>query len=326
MTARRQAADSARLRLAACAGFTLLEVLAVVLLTGIVISVAVNFYLNLSNSSLAAMEGTQRARRAALVLDRVARDLEASVLVKKPDGVDPLLHPWLFLAEGDESDLGAQRLKFVSRGRRPRSSTAPESDLEMVAWIAVPGANRDLELRRWSSPALPPGLDRSFPSPDGADLVAAGIADFGVRLEDDKGEWLAHWDSSTLGASSQLPVAAEISVSFFKRPDSDERDGPYARRILLPLRPLDIEKIVSGGVAGGAGSGDQDKDQTGDSSNQASNKDKPQTCVTVGECLSRHPDLNSLIPAELRSVLAGSAGQCASIFAGTGFAPADCLQ
>jgi prepilin-type N-terminal cleavage/methylation domain-containing protein len=306
-------------------GFTLLEVLAVVLLTGIVISVAINFYLNLSNSSLAAMDGAQRARRAALVLDRVARDLEATVLLKKPDNVDPLAHPWLFLAEGDESDLGAQRLKFVSRGRRPRSSSAPESDLEMVAWIAMPGANRDLELRRWSSPALPPGLDRSFPTADGADLVAAGIADFGVRLEDDKGEWVAHWDSSTVSASSQLPVAAEISVSFFKRPDSDERDGPYARRILLPLRPLDLAKQVTGSGATDPNAPDQDKDQTGDSSKQA-NKDKPQNCVTVGECLARHPEINSLLPEDLRAVAAGSGGQCANIFAGTGFVPADCLQ
>jgi prepilin-type N-terminal cleavage/methylation domain-containing protein len=311
----------------AARGFTLIEVLAVMLLTGIVISVAANFYLDLSRASRGALERAQRARRAAVLLDRVAHDLEATVLVRKPDELDPLANPWLFLAEGDESDAGAQRLKFVSRGRHPRSPDLPESDLEMVAWLIEPGAHRDLELRRWSSPALPPGLDRSFPRADDSDLVAGGIADFGVRLEDAKGEWVTRWDSSTIAESSQLPVSAEISVTLFKQPDSDERDGPYVRRVLLPLRPLDLQQQLTGvpSVAGSEQQGEESDEQGNGATKQASQQNKQQSCVTVGQCLSRHPEIGSSLPAQFRTIVNAALGECASTFAGTGFVPGDCL-
>jgi len=307
-------------------GFTLLEVLAVVLLTGVVMSVAINFYLNLSKASLASMEGSQRARRAALLLDRVARDLEATVLVKKPPDMDPLANPWLFLAEGDQTDAGAERLKFVSRGRRPRSASAPESDLEMVTWTLERGANQDLELRRWSSPVLPAGLDRRFPRPEDTDLVAGGVAEFGVRLLDDKGEWVTRWDSSTIAASSELPVAAEIRVSFYLRPDTQELDGPYLRRVLLPLRPLDLQQQLSG--PGAPGSQEQGKDedkQNQDNGGTGKQASKQQSCVTVGECLARHPGLAPADP-QIQAVINGSLGACASDFAGVAPVPSDCLQ
>jgi len=308
-------------------GFTLIEVLAVVLLTGVVISVAINFYLNLSKASLASVEGSQRARRAAVLLDRVARDLEATVLVKKPPDLDPLADPWLFLAEGDETDAGAERLKFVSRGRRPRSESAPESDLELVTWTLERGAHQDLELRRWSSPALPPGLDRRFPPLEDTDLVAGGVAEFGVRLLDDKGEWVTRWDSSTVGDSSELPVAAEIRVSFYAGPDTQERDGPYLRRVLLPLRPLDLQQqlLPPGTVGGQQQSQEEDKqDQdNGGTGKQASSKQ--QGCVTVGECVSRHPGLVPDDP-QIQAVINGSLGACASDFAGVASVPSDCLQ
>jgi type II secretory pathway component PulJ len=313
-------------------GFTLLEVLAVVLLTGVVLTVAINFYLNLSKASLAAMDGSQRARRAAVLLDRVARDLEATVLVKKPAELDPLAHPWLFLAEGDATDAGAERLKFVSRGRHPRSPTAPESDLEVVVWTAERGAHQDLELRRWSSPALPPGLDRSFPTPDETDLVAAGVAEFGVRLMSEKGEWVTTWDSSSLEASGDLPVAAEIRISFYLG-DTNARDGPYVRRVLLPLRPLDLEKLLAVNGPGGPGqsttNGQDSKDQTdngGGSPTQQASQDR-NNCVTVAACLARHPEINpAAFGPEIQAVVNGSMGSCASDFAATGMAPADCLQ
>src|SRR5690606_33441740 len=106
------------------AGFTLLEVTAVVLLTGILVWFTTDFYLDLSRQSRAAVDTARHTRRAVVLLDRIARDLESAVLVRKPGPVDPLLHPWLFLAESDDPSTGAQRLKFSSRGRRPRSPQA----------------------------------------------------------------------------------------------------------------------------------------------------------------------------------------------------------
>ncbi|HSJ96326.1 MAG TPA: prepilin-type N-terminal cleavage/methylation domain-containing protein [Myxococcota bacterium] len=243
-----------------CAGFTLLEVIAVVLLTGILITFTTDFYLDLSRQSRAAVERARNTRRAVVLLDRVARDLESAMLVRKPGPVDPLEHPWLFLAEADDPDLGAQRLKFSSRGRRPRSPQAAESDVEMVAWQLARTDGDDFELLRWSSPRLPAGRDLSFPAIEESDPVARGIASFGVFLTGEAGEPVSRWDSSTMLDSSELPLSAEIQVSFFVDEQGDAIDGPYTRLVTFPLRPIDLEAQLEAAGAGPAGGVDSDGD------------------------------------------------------------------
>jgi len=312
-------------------GFTLIEVLAVVLLTGIVLAVAIDFYRDLAHASQAAVVRAGNARRAAVLLDRVARDLQSAVLVKKPQGTDPLADPWIFLAEADQTDLGADRIKFVSRGRRPRSTESPESDLEMVAWILDRGPDDELELRRWSQPNLPEGLDRSFPPRDDTETVATDLAAFGVRFQADDGSWVSRWDSSTLTNASQLPVAAEISVTLYEDADSDATDGPYLRRVLLPLRPLDLDQQLAAGGAGGQGQearSDEAADADGDGNPDTS--DTTPGCVTVAVCLSRHPEiLNALGNSPVdQAAIQSVSGQCASSFAGAFpiAIPPDCMQ
>ena len=61
------------------AGFSLLEVLAVVLLTSVVIGGALNHYVDLSRASQRAMEHTRGIRRATAVLDRIARRADAVI-------------------------------------------------------------------------------------------------------------------------------------------------------------------------------------------------------------------------------------------------------
>jgi prepilin-type N-terminal cleavage/methylation domain-containing protein len=182
---------------AADAGFTLLEMLFVVLVSGIVLTFAANFYVDLSAASSAALASSVELRRATSVLDRVARDLEGATLVKKPESLDPLEHPWLFLAEGRGSD-GADRLRFQARNHRPRPGAGHESDLvDMAYWLAPSETPGSLDLLRWTS-AQPPQvpLDRNFPRRDdpGVELLASGIALFAVRLQDADGAWQSAWD------------------------------------------------------------------------------------------------------------------------------------
>jgi hypothetical protein len=328
------------------AGFTLLEVIAVVLLTGILIAFTTNFYLDLSAQSRAAVEKARTARRAVVLLDRVARDLESAMLVRKPGPVDPLVHPWLFLAEADDPDRGAQRLKFSSRGRRPRSLQAPESDVEMVAWQLARTDAADFELVRWSSPRLPPTRDLSFPPIEDGDPVARGIASFGVFLIGESGERVARWDSSALVESSELPLAAEIQVTFFADEESDTVVGPFVRRVALPLRPLDIEAMLAAAGADEAGGVDSDGDGVpdaqededgdgvpdGEDEDVAGRDDEGGGGMTAAECLAANPGLQALLdslPPESQAVASSMLGrpvsEVAPLLAGLGFqVPAGC--
>jgi type II secretory pathway pseudopilin PulG len=241
------------------AGFSLLEVLAVVLLTSIVIGVALNHYVNLSRASQRATEHTRGIRRATAVLDRVARDFESTVLVAKEPETDPLDHPWIFLGESRRSDVGADHLKFVTRGHQPRRTAAHESDLEVVAYSLRRGEEGDFELLRWSSPRLPESLDREIPNDEsqGAVLLVGGVGSFGVHFIDDLGGKTSSWDSSQLTESSELPLAVEIEVALLD-PDGDPavEPQPYSRRVILPVRPLEMQELLDPNslVSGGAGS------------------------------------------------------------------------
>lgn len=264
------------------AGFTLIEMLLVVLFTSVVMAFAVNFYLQLSRQSSAAAALTEGGRRTALTLDRIARDLQETVLVVRPEDTDPLAHPWVFLADASRGGEGADRIKFQTRAHRPRSDADHESDLAVVAFWTVPDdEGRALHLLRWSRPRLPESLDQSFPrrDDDGVQVLAKGVASFGVRLLAEDGEWTDSWDSSTLARSNTLPIQAElrlalwdpeiIDTAFEELPESD------VRRVLLPIRPLDLSPPSD------------DDDEDGDDEED----DEDGECVTVNECRQLNPEV-----------------------------------
>lgn len=296
----------------AARGFTLLEMLMVVLFTGVVLTFAASFYIDLSNASAAALAESVDLRRATTVLDRVARDLEAATLVKKPDALDPLEHPWLFLAEGRGSN-GADRLRFQARNHRPRTGSAHESDLvEIAYWLAEAQDGEGFDLLRWSSarPPVPP-LDRNFPRRDdpGVELLASRVALFSVRLQDEDGAWQSAWDSWSPAQSSQLPIAAELQVALLpEQPvEDDSLAAPepelFARPVVFALDPLDLEKAL------GAESGTDEDDDEDDLA-----------CVTVSECVSRNQDVVDGYLAQnpdLQGILASIADQCWKDHAGS---------
>jgi hypothetical protein len=255
----------------------------VVAFTAVLMLFAVNFYLDITRASAVATQQTRDSRRAIALLDRIARDLEAAMLVSKPEELDPLYHPWVFVAEdrvGGGGAEGADHLRFITRSRVLRSSAVHESDFEVVSYALRDTDDRGTELLRWSSPRLPEELDRSFPAADaeGAALFADELASFGVKFLDDEGGWRSEWDSSTLVDSSELPLAAEISVAILPPSDAfgEEEPDVYRRQVLLPVRPLDPEALLA---AGGPEDGDGGGCSTG---------------PTVRECIEANPELAAL--------------------------------
>lgn len=256
-------------------GFTLIEMLAVVVVMALVLIGATTMYRDLLANSTTAADRTTLTRRAVLLLDRIARDLGGAVLIQRPEGLDPLAHPWLFLAESRAGSEGATRLKFDTRAGQPDGPHA--SDLAVVAYWVEAGEADDLVLLRWSSASLPESLDRSFPrsDADGVQVVADGIASFGVKFTDEEGGEASAWDSSTLAKSSQLPLAAEVRLALVDATRPDEEPRVYARRVLLPLRPLDLAKALSG------------DDQADDDDEEDDGSDE--SCVSVGACIEKNP-------------------------------------
>jgi len=304
------------------AGFSLLEMMAVILLVSLVFFVAMDFYRQLTSQAALAADRTRNARRAVSLLDRVARDLEASVLVKKPEGTDPLAHPWLFLGESEPGTSGSGRLKFVTRSPGPRTAGGPDADLSFVAWVTTAAEDGTLELRRWSVPQLPESLDRDFPPVEESLVVARGLASFGVRFLTEDGEWKGGWDSSQLADADALPIAAEIEVALLPSGvEATDAAAPaeaelYTRRVLLPVRPLDLKELVTGKESEDTTAKDEDGD--GEPDEEETADDETQGCVTVRQCLARNPQAaEAAAGLGLQDVLEAVGDQCFSTIAGS---------
>jgi len=280
---------SARRPTRALSGFTLIEVLAVLLVTALLLGTMINFYLNLTRQAAHASENVREVRRASALLDRIAVDLEHTMLVKKPADQDALSSPWLFLAESRFSQTGPEpgsdQIKFIRR-EIPRASDGPASDVAMVAYTlerSEDGPN--FVLRRWSRSDLPEGLEHDFPRSDdpASFVVADDLTHFALRFLDEGGQWHDRWDSTQVVDSADLPLAVEIEVALAP-PDSraDEAQElepiPYTRMVELPLRPLDLEamlkKVEETQTAG------QQPGAEGSGSATAANRGR-----TLGECI-----------------------------------------
>ena len=273
-------------------GFTLIEVLAATLLTSIVISAAVAFFITLTDATTVATDRTREGRHAVAVLDRIARDLESSFLLVKPPDRDPIEHPWLFLAEDRYASGGADRLKFVTYSPSALRGDRPSTSLSVVAYWLRRAEDDRYELLRWSSPGLPEQLERDFPSDeDNAMVLAEGLTRFSVRFLDEDGQWASEWDSSTVLRSSDLPVAAEVRIALSDESEdadlfSADAKGVYSRGVMLPVRPIDLTARLEEG----APEAGRDEDAEGADSD----------CVTVSACIEAHshlvdPDLLPLI-------------------------------
>ena len=254
--------------------FTLLEVMAVVALIGFVFFVALNFYTDLAHASTRASNHTHGIRRASAILDRVARDIEGTMLLVKPPEMDPLAFPWIFLGETRLGGDASERLKFVTRNHNPTRTDAAETNLASVAYIVTSRPDDSIALYRWSSPHLPDSLDKSFPSEDddGSFLLAEDLYSFGFVFLGEGGELRSEWDSSTLLDSSSLPLAVEIHLSLMSEWKSDGKEPPiYRRRALIPVRPLDLVALAdpnnpifgSGQDEGKDGDEDEDEEDKG---------------------------------------------------------------
>jgi hypothetical protein len=177
----------------------------------------------------------------------MVQDLENVVFLHRPDTVDALAHPWIFLAESRRSALGADRVKFVTHVHDPRRSAVPESDFAVVTYTLRRGQQGGLELWRSETPGLPDHLDRDFPleGSQGEALFADGIGAFGLSFRDDQLQEKTSWDSSSLVDQSELPTVVEIRLAMTepgKEPPLEELTVEH-RWVRLPVRPLDLKAM-----------------------------------------------------------------------------------
>ena len=231
-------------------GFTLIEVLAAVFLTSMVITFAVSFYIDLANLSQRAIARTRENLQAASALDRIGRDLANTAFWLKAEEADPFTHPWSFQAESRFSFDGSDTIRFNTRSKSPGEGTFHDSDLLQVVYQVTSEEDGSLTLFRWSSPGLPVSYEGGYPSVDDerSFVVSEGLGSLTLRFLGSEGEWVSSWDSSQLENSEALPIAVEIDISIWKEQDSedwnDEDQKHFTKQVVLYQRPVDLNEMI----------------------------------------------------------------------------------
>lgn len=268
-------------------GFTMIEVMAAILLTSIVISVAVAFQINLGAATMAARERLRTQRQAIALLDRIARDLAGAYFIASPANASGGSNPWIFLSARHFTEEGnSDAIKFITRNYRPQGLDGHHSDLAVVAYYLKPVEDGSgYQLMRWRRTHMPQVYDPRFPELDDpdADIIGENLASFALSMIDETGEEHPEWDSRGKQGRQSLPVGVTIEIAMldpnqiasdadandFERDQNDLDDfdtdeeaelqtNTYSKTVILPLRPLDWTFLESEARAA-AGATDSDE-------------------------------------------------------------------
>lgn len=221
----------AKTRGAGRSGFTLIEVMAAVVLSAIVITIAVSFQINLGSATDAARERLRTQRQAVALLDRLARDLASTYFISPSKRVIAGVNPWVFLTGRDfVDDDHSDKIKFITRNHQPQNLDGHASDLAVVAYYLTEEPDRPgYKLMRWRKIRMPMAYDASFPAPDNeyADVIGENLASFSLSMIDASGSEVPEWDSDRKRGKHSLPIAVRIKISMLDPADLDpdyERD------------------------------------------------------------------------------------------------------
>lgn len=282
-------------------GFTLIEMLIAIAITALLVSVAVESHLGIRHAQARAAGSLHRDRVAQVLLDRLEGELSGTLMLRRPDDVDRLAHPFVFLGRSDRrDDADADALLFVTRSPARVGPSNHAEGLSLVFYRAVRSGDGTgpaggavlpgMVLMR-DEIALPDRLDRRLNRPDSLPVVR-GLARFDLHYSSGGATHdLERWDSGDLAHLDSLPESVSVEVQLW---DADADGEPilgatHTRTIALPVREIDIAALRT--VAAPAA----------------------ETCVSAGECARRYQDLlagDDKLQSQVDSELADQGEAC----------------
>ena len=295
-------------------GFTLMETLAAVLMTSLVVTFAMSAYVQVADT---AEQATLRLRddlHATTILDRMADDLQSAVLLVKPDEVDPLRHPWYFVSESQSAFGGSDGVRFIGRRQRAYLDDEHSSDFAQIAYRIETDDEGLQTLYRQLAPGLPAEFEPAFPPIDDerSHVLGEGLSGFTLRFSNGDGEWVDAWDSTQLTQSSLLPISVEISFDMGSPGEASDEYGPrFQRRVVMPMMPLALDAMIASAqeefASGGASTDDDDDDELDDGSLLACIQQRCLEELSGDICAQANNQWGSLTD-DVKASIAGQAG------------------
>jgi type II secretion system protein J len=223
------------------AGFTLLEILVAIAIASLLVTSAVQIYVQIQQSQQRGIEQNARDRVAELALDRIERELVGTVLVVRPKETALEEHPWAFIGfDGVREAHDADAVLFVTENPATTAGSLELEDARLVSYqIGAGELPEQLSVFR-SETRLPDKLTRELPPPEGAPVIE-GVAQFGITFRDEQsGAESPGWDSTAGAQANKLPGAVELKLQLYSEaPDGTQVEGQtFTRLVTLPVRPI----------------------------------------------------------------------------------------
>jgi type II secretory pathway component PulJ len=260
------------------AGFTLIEIVGAFFMMTVVLVFITGIFVENGRQRRAATELMRERLSATGALALVASDLESAVLVAPSESVDPSRHPWQFIA-ADIGNDGARSIRFVTQNGSDANVGENATSWVEMAYFVEEEESGQLTLWRWQSARPPSEPARGFPDSgeQQSSRVAVGVVDFGIRFLNVDGSWVDDWDSTYLPPDQMLPLAAEITITLFRKmrqgeqPETGRDDAilipglTHTKRFALVMKPIDINALIELSSAA---------------------EDNDPNCFTINQCLN----------------------------------------
>ena len=223
-------------------GFTMIEVLITIAILGLVMVTAFQLFDGITRAEARAQLGVGRRHAVAILLDRIESELSGTVMLLRPQGTDPLLHPYLFVGgDGGAGIDDRDRLRFITQTPARRAGESAAGGLRMVTYVPIERAEDVVDLMRQEEP-LPLALQREIG--EEGQTIAEDIASFSLRFVAEDGlEWEDEWDSSQVEHLDTIPMNVEIAVRLMEEDDRGQLvvGDEQLRVVHLPVRPFDLK-------------------------------------------------------------------------------------
>ena len=221
-------------------GFTLLELLIVIVLMGMVIAAATQIFESTRRTFTRQRPDSGRELAAQVFLDRFERELHGVVMLKKPEGGERLDFPWLFVSESKLFDSNeSDNIKFITQ--TPARSPGRDAEGLRVVSYGIESA-RDIErydLYRLEEP-IKTRMEKEVRVYDG-DPVIEDVARFKLTFNTaGQGQKRESWDSTQIEMLDDIPYSVEAALTLYEDFDGELVEGQeFTRTVTLHVRPFE---------------------------------------------------------------------------------------
>jgi len=220
-------------------GFTLLELLVVFLILIVLLSILYSSFTGTFRTIEETEAQTNVYSMARIALDRISEDLESAYIYNDSDTEEDNLHTDGFLGEDIKTNgRSSDSLRFNSRAHINFAEDLETAGRARIAYYVKESDKKESFLLYRSDTAE---FEQGPEERKGGLLLCKGLHSVDFTYQDDNGEILDNWNSTSTEYKDRLPVMVSIRLEFTNQ-SALESPLKFSTAVIIPLARNGHEK------------------------------------------------------------------------------------